>query len=363
VWTELPPLPSTVAEVVGGLAEWFLDISPDPGFHLVVVGSDGLVRSRLWDATTWVWRSLGLPAPGVPARAGVGTLRVPGAVPSSHVVVLGSDDGIWRLSRSSEQAWSWTAHGRPGDGPVRATAPPVLRTGDPQPQLVAWGHDGQVWVWTDTELGRRWTSRGTPAGATVFGLVGAAAAPGPAGESEGLLVVVITDDGAVWASWGHGAEGSWTPLGRPGPALAAAAGVAVVPVLAAPEGPVRVRLLVLDGVQRHLRALTWPPPAGPLWTDVLPPPGVGIAGSFGGVPDPADPSRAIVYVEGSDRHLWALLQGATASSWQDRGPLPGTGRVRGRAVLAGMVDRSPSWRVYPVAAVCADGSLSVAWQE
>lgn len=139
----------------------------------------------------------------------------------------------------------------------------------------------------------------------------------------------------------------WTPLGRPGPALGATAGVGVVPVLAAPEGQVLIRVLVLDGAQRHLRGLTWPSPAGQRWSDIQPPPGAGITGSFGGVRDPEDPTRAIVLLEGSDRHPWALLHGATAWSWEDRGLLPGAGRPRGARGAGRHGRRFPSWRVYP----------------
>jgi hypothetical protein len=104
---------------------------------------------------------------------------------------------------------------------------------------------------------------------------------------------------------------------------------------------------------------TWPP--GPGWVDLPPPAGVGITGTFGAVTNPDDATRAVVFVQGTYRHQWVLRHDSAGATWEDRGALPGTGRVRGRAVLAGMVDRFPSWRVYPVAPVCADGRQVVAW--
>jgi hypothetical protein len=357
-WTPLRPLPSTLADVAGGLGDWDDPASPEPGFHVFTVGDDGRVWARTWNAAAWSWTDHGPPSAQVAARSGVGAVAGPAPVNRSDVVVLGSDQGLWHLTRSGA-AWSWVAHGSPGDEPVRATAPPVLvgaGTADQRLYLVVWGRDGQVWVRHETVAGWQWESRGAPPGTTVFGLVGAIAAPSAAGGAEGLAVFVITDDGAVWGSWGPGVAGTWTSLGRPAPGRAAVAGLGVTRV-ATPAGLPLVRVLVLDGRDRRVRTATWPP--GQPWLDDSPPPGVGITGSYGAVTDPDDGTRAVLFVPGTDRHLWALRRSEVEATWEDRGTLPGTGPVRGRAVLAGMVDRFPSWRVYAVAPVCADGGLVV----
>jgi hypothetical protein len=122
-----------------------------------------------------------------------------------------------------------------------------------------------------------------------------------------------------------------------------------------------VRVLVLDGTQRHVRATTWPPGA---WTDVPPPAGTGVAGSLGAIADPADPGCVLAYVPGTDGRLRILRLPAAGATWTDAGPLPATGRVRGRAVVAPMLHHSFSFRRFPVAAYRTDdGRLGVAWPD
>jgi hypothetical protein len=109
VWTELVPLPSTVADVVGGAADWSDPTAPVPGFHVFTVGTDGRVRARTWEGRRRLWRDHRSPTPAVAVRSGVGAVAGRTATGGLHVVLLGSDDGLWHGSRSAA-GWSWTAH-------------------------------------------------------------------------------------------------------------------------------------------------------------------------------------------------------------------------------------------------------------
>jgi hypothetical protein len=362
VWTEHPAPTVTVADVAGGLADWDDPTSPEPGWHAFTVGSDGRLWGHRWNGRIWSWSNHGRPAPDVAAVSGVGAVATAGDAPAAHVVVTGADGGVWHRGRTGG-AYTWLAHGTPDDQPVRGTAAPVLVPDGPagrQPHLLVWGRDGQVWARTSTAAGWQWIRRGAPPGATVFGLVGAVAAPAPAGGALTPVGFVITDAGEVWGSWPEGDEPRWTGLGRPAPGLAAVAGVGTAAVAAHDGGPTVVRVFVLDGTQRHLRVATWPP--GPAWADVAPLPGAGIAGSFGAVSDPNDPTSALVFVPGSDGHLWTLRYTAADAAWQDWGALPTSGRARGRATVAAMQNRSPVTVLSAVAPVRSDdGRLVIAW--
>jgi hypothetical protein len=349
-WTELPALPSTVGDVVAGLT---LDTPPETGYHVVTVGTDGRLWSCRWNGFEWYWSDHGRPTPEVAARSGVGAVAGPGSTRPYHVAVLGSDGGLWCRSMTGT-TWSWTAHGTPGGQPVRAVAPPLLvpGAGVPQLQVAAWGLDGQVWVRVSDGASWRWDGRGSPPGVTTFGFVGAGVGPPPAGGQDGLVAFVISNDGILWGSWLDGAAPQWTSLGRPKAGLGAVAGIGVAPFVAAPDGPMELRVVVLDGTQRHLWVTTWPP-SGP-WTDVPPPAGVAVSGSLGVITDPDDAARSAVLVPGTDRHLWLLSLGAADHRWEDWGPLPTTGRVRGRAVDARVGNRSNPTHRSPAAPVCSD---------
>jgi hypothetical protein len=152
----------------------------------------------------------------------------------------------------------------------------------------------------------------------------------------------------------------------------------VAPVTPGPGAATVLRLVVLDGTQRHLRGTqrhlrgtqrhlrgtqrhlrvaTWPP--GPPWMGVAHPAGVGSRGRSERSPIRTTPAAPSSSSKGADRHLWVVRLRDAASSWADQGGLPGAGRVRGRAGQAGIISRFPSWKVYAVAAVCADGRLVV----
>jgi hypothetical protein len=271
----------------------------------------------------------------------------------SHVVVLGSDGGVWQRSRTNG-GWAWTGHATPPAVAVRALAPPVVGPGDPDVRLCVWGDDGQVWVRSRTAVGWRWDVRGTPPGTTVFGFVTAVWAATPGGP-DGLVAFVVTDDRTVWASWHDGNTSRWTTLGAPGAGLSISAGLGVAAVAGAPAA----RVVVVDATARRIGLATWP--SGPAWVDVaFPPPG--IAGRLGVLAAPDDPAATLVFARGTDGHPWQLRLTAADHAWTDWGAPPVTGSGRGRAVVAAIQDHTPLTRTFPaVPMAAADGRLLIAW--
>jgi len=237
-WTDVPVLPVAVRDVVGAVAEWNDPTSPEPGWHLFVIGTDG----RLW-------------------RAG------------------GTGDGGRGPTTAARRPWC-------------GCSPPVLVPGDPQPRLCIWGGDGQVWVRSFTENGWSWDERGLSPGSPAFGFVTALSARPPGGgAAEGLVAFVIDQDRKLWGSWHDGTAPRWTDLDTLGSGFSISAGLGAATVDATPGGPPVVRVAVLDGTARRLRVAPWPP--GPPWLGHPLPPAA-IADRLGVLPAPDDATAVLV---------------------------------------------------------------------
>jgi Tachylectin len=296
-----------------------LAASADGRLELVVVGNDGQLYAKAQTAQSngWTnWASRGKPA-------GVNLIRDPSLAASAdgrlELVVVG-DDGqlyaMWQIAPSG--GWSgWTSRGKPAG--VNLTGTPTLAaSADGRLELVVVGYDGQLYaMWQTAPSGgwSDWTSRGKPAGVKIR------SSPRLAASADGRLeLVVVGDDGQLWAMWQTAPSGGWsdwTSRGKP-------AGITLqgAPMLAA-SADGRLELVVVGHTDGQLWAMSQNAPSGAWsnWTSRGKPAGYTLHG------DPMLAASAdgrlelfVVTVDFGDLYsIWQTAPNGAWSGWTSRG--------------------------------------------
>ena len=238
-------------------------------------------------------------------------------------------------------------------GVGRLIGGPIAASADGRLELMVVGNDGQLWAQWQTAPSNGWSgwaSHGKPAGVNLTG------SPMLAASADGRLeLMVVGNDGQLWAQWqtapSNGWSG-WASHGKP-------AGVNLTgsPMLAASaDGRLELMVVGNDG-QLWAQWQTAPSNGWSGWASHGKPAGVNLTGSPM-LAASAD-GRLELMVVGNDGQLWAQWQTAPSngwSGWASHGKPAGV-NLTGSPMLAASADGRLELMV-----VGNDGQLWAQWQ-
>ena len=269
--------------------------------YLFVRTGDG----ALWMATTngttgWTWTSHGRPA-GVWLKGGYGVVA-PQYGGRPHAFVKGSDGNLW-ARKWNGTAWTWAnLHQPPTTGTAGIEAPGgAVVVKETRPNVFVKGNDGELWLVEWTGAAWKWSRQGRPTGSYVKAAYGATAL-----DFTTPVAAVVATDGKVWTRSWNGVSGTWTYQGGN------------------PHSPAGVTsghdFATLQVHMRGTDGRLWRSNRPGNWGSPTPIPGVGIDATYGALTFGYEAFReTMVFVKGSDDHLWILGTRSAGDRWIDGG--------------------------------------------
>jgi hypothetical protein len=280
-----------------------------------VVGNNGHLYDKYWNGQQWVWEDQGRP---------LGTLLspLPSAVYQTALdrlvaFVVGNNGHLYDKYWNGQQ-WVWEDQGTAPGTIMNPSPSAVYQTALDRLVAFVFGNDGhlydkywngQQWVWED---------QGIPPGTSIYW----AGSPSAVYQTalDRLVVFVIGSDGHLYDKYWNGQQWVWEDQGTP-PGTSIISGMA----------PSAVYQTALDrlvafvvGNNGHLYDKYWNGHQW-VWEDQGTPPGTSIiSGMAPSAVYQTALDRLVVFVIGSDGHLYDKYWNGQQWVWEDQGTPPGT---------------------------------------